>query len=241
MDHVEKTSWKNDRPGLTRGILKRARQILLTLLLMAALLFIPAGTFSWPMAWVYLAVYLTGVVINAIFLWRRNPELIAERAEKRPDTKKWDSRVTALATPLFFAMFIVCGLDRRFGWTTPLPLVVQLTALMLFLLGSALASWALVSNAYFAATVRIQKERGHRVVSSGPYRYIRHPGYSGWGLGFLVMPPLLGSLWGFIPAILNTIPFIVRKALEDRTLQDELEGYGDYARRVRYRLVPGIW
>lgn len=241
MDQVGKANGQNGGNGLTRGILKRARQILLTLLLMGVLLFVPAGTLSWPMAWVYLAVYLASVVINAIFLWRNNPELIAERAEKRPGTKKWDSRVTALATPLFFALFIVSGLDRRFGWTAPLPLAVQLTALLLYLLGSALASWALISNAYFATTVRIQKERGHQVVTGGPYRTIRHPGYCGWGIGFLVTPPMLGSLWALIPAVLNTIAFIIRTALEDRTLRAELEGYQEYARRVRYRLVPGIW
>lgn len=221
--------------------MKRARQILWTLLLMGALLFIPAGTLAWPMAWVYLAVYLVSVVINAIFLWRKNPELIAERAEKRPDTKKWDSRVTTLATPLFFAIFIISGLDRRFGWTTPLPLIAQLAASILFLLGSALASWALISNAYFATTVRIQKERGHQVISGGPYRYLRHPGYCGWSIGFLVTPPMLGSLWALVPAVLNTIAFIIRTALEDRTLHEELEGYQEYARQVRYRFLPGIW
>lgn len=231
----------NEQPDLTRGILKRGRQILFTLLLIGGLLFISAGTLDWPMAWVYLGVYVTGVVITSIALLRTNPGLIAERAERRPDTKKWDKTVTTLATPLFLAIYIVCGLDKRFGWTPPLPPAVQLAALFVYLLGSALAMWAMVSNAYFATTVRIQEERGHQVVTSGPYGFVRHPGYSGWGLGFLVTPPLLGSLWGLIPAVLNCLSFVIRTALEDRTLQEELAGYRDYARRVRYRLIPGIW
>jgi protein-S-isoprenylcysteine O-methyltransferase Ste14 len=230
-----------EKPNLAKGILKRARQILFTLLLIGGLLFISAGTLAWPMAWVYLGVYVAGVVVTSVALWRTNPELIAERAERRPDTKQWDKNVTLLATPLFFAIYIVCGLDKRFGWTPPLPPAVQLAALLLYLLGSGLAIWAMVTNAYFATTVRIQDERGHQVVSNGPYRIVRHPGYSGWGLGFLVTPPLLGSLWGLIPAGLNCVAFIIRTALEDRTLQDELAGYRDYAQKVRYRLVPGIW
>jgi protein-S-isoprenylcysteine O-methyltransferase Ste14 len=227
--------------GLTRGILKRGRQILFTLVLMSGLLFISAGTLDWLMAWVYLGVYVAGIAINSVILWRTNPELIAERAERRPDTKGWDKLFAVVAIPLFFAIYIVCGLDKRFGWTPPLPPAGQLAALFLYLLGSGLASWAMISNAYFVGTVRIQDERGHQVVSSGPYRFVRHPGYSGWGLGFLVLPPFLGTLWGLVPAGLNCIAFIVRTALEDRTLQDELPGYREYAQRVRYRLVPGIW
>ena len=230
-----------EKPDLNQGIMKRARQILFTLVLIGGLLFISAGTLAWPMAWVYLGIYLAGVLVTAVALWRANPELIAERAERRPDTKEWDKRVTTLATPLFIAIYIVCGLDRRFGWTPALPPVVQFSALGLYVLGSSLAIWAMVSNAYFATTVRIQEERDHQVVSSGPYRFVRHPGYSGWGLGFLVTPPLLGSFWGLIPAGLNCIAFIIRTALEDRTLQAELAGYQEYARQVRYRLVPGIW
>ena len=235
------TEQRREKSDLTRGVLKRGRQILITLVLIGGLLFVSAGTLAWPMAWVYLGVYVAGVVITSIALWRTNPELIVERAERRPDTKQWDKTITTLAIPLFFAIYIVCGLDKRFGWTPPLPPGVQLAALVFYLLGSGLAIWAMVSNAYFVTTVRIQDDRGHQVVSSGPYRIVRHPGYSGWGLGFLVTPPLLGSLWGVIPAGLNCVAFIIRTALEDRTLQAELAGYREYARRVRYRLVPGIW
>ncbi len=230
-----------ENPDLIRGILKRGRQILLTIVLMAGLLFISAGTLDWPMAWVYLGVYVASVAFTAFFLWRANPGLIAERAERRPDTKGWDRLFANVAIPLFFAIYIVCGLDKRFGWTPPLPLELQLAALFSYLLGSTLASWAMISNAFFVGTVRIQEERGHQVVSTGPYQFVRHPGYSGWGLGFLVTPPMLGSLWGVIPAGLNCVAFIIRTALEDRTLQDELPGYREYAQRVRYRLVPGIW
>ena len=109
------------------------------------------------------------------------------------------------------------------------------------MLGFGFGSWALVSNAFFATTVRIQDERGHTVVSDGPYQYVRHPGYAGWGLSWVVTPLMLGSLWALIPAGLGAIALVVRTALEDRMLKEELDGYQDYAQRVRYRLLPGVW
>lgn len=224
------------------GIEKRAIQLLIQILVMAALLFISAGSLDWVMAWVYLGIYVVGIAINSFILLRHNPELIAERAEVGPGTKGWDQVLSALYVfvsgigTLFFA-----GLDVRFGLSPDVQLLVQLIALVAVMLGFAVASWAMLSNAFFATTVRIQDERGHAVASGGPYRYVRHPGYAGWLLAGMATPLMLGSRWALIPAFLGGLLLIVRTALEDRTLQEELDGYQEYARRVRYRLLPGIW
>ncbi|NIN68361.1 MAG: hypothetical protein GTO63_27370 [Anaerolineae bacterium] len=138
-------------------------------------------------------------------------------------------------------MLLIAGLDLRWGWSPPLPLALRLAGLVVVVLGSATASWAMLSNAYFSTGVRIQEERGHRVVSKGPYRYVRHPGYSGFSLSNLGLPLMLGSAWALIPGGLLSSAMIIRTVLEDRTLHEELEGYEAYARKVRYRLIPGIW
>jgi protein-S-isoprenylcysteine O-methyltransferase Ste14 len=116
-----------------------------------------------------------------------------------------------------------------------------LISFVLVALGYALSSWAMLSNPFFSGTVRIQGERGHSVATAGPYHYVRHPGYSGWILANLTTPVALGSLWGLLPGLLVVLGFVVRTAMEDRTLQTELDGYKEYTQQVRYRLVPGIW
>ncbi len=139
------------------------------------------------------------------------------------------------------ARYILAGLDQRYGWTGGLPLAAQIAALILCALGYALVVWATATNAYFSQIVRIQSERGHKVVTDGPYRYVRHPAYAGAILYELATPILLASWWALIPSGLNVVMLILRTALEDRTLQAELAGYKGYAHHVRQRLVPGVW
>jgi protein-S-isoprenylcysteine O-methyltransferase Ste14 len=136
---------------------------------------------------------------------------------------------------------IVAGLDERFGWSPQTAPAIHLIGLTFFALGQGLFSWAMALNKYFSTLVRIQIDRGHTVATSGPYRYIRHPSYTGYIVSFLGMSLALGSLWALTPTGLIACLLVVRTALEDRTLQDELPGYKDYAERVRYRLLPGIW
>lgn len=238
-----KASLKQPNGGaeLRAGMLKRARQLVIQTLFIGAILFLSAGTFRWPGAWAYLAVYVIGIVINALILLRVNPEVIAERARVRKETKGWDRTMTKAILVCTIAMFVVAGLDWRFAWPPTVPLWLWLVALVLLILGSALSSWAMISNTYFATTVSIQEDRGHTVVSGGPYRYVRHPAYSGWILSNLVTPLVLATLWAIIPAALVAVGFIIRTALEDKTLLAELDGYKTYAGRVRYRLVPGMW
>ena len=231
-----------DEPtDLTSKILKRMLQVIITGLLMAVVLFISAGRLDWVWSWVYIGTYFIGIAINALVILPRNPEMIAERAEIKEDAKGWDKTLGILIAIPTLGMLIVAGLDVRFGWSAPLPVAVHLIALAIGALGSALFSWALASNAYFSRVVRLQMDRGHTVATGGPYRHVRHPGYAAMVISSLATPPMLGSLWALIPAGLIACLYVVRTALEDKTLQAELAGYQDYARQVRYRLVPGAW
>ncbi len=135
----------------------------------------------------------------------------------------------------------MAGLDFRFSWSLHIPPVIQSLALIGVVLGYVLGGWAMVVNKFFSAVVRIQKERNQTVISDGPYKFVRHPGYTGAILALLSMPIMLGSLWALLPAGFIASLTIVRTFLEDKTLQEKLEGYKEYAKKVKYRLLPGVW
>lgn len=213
-------------------------------LLIPLVLFLSAGRIDWWQAWMYTVLTVVVSLVSRYILFLNNPELIAERARftQSEGIKDWDKGIVvliAIVGPLAF--MITAGLDKRYGWSPEVALPVQLVALVVFLLGYAFSTSALMVNKYFSSVVRIQTERGQTVVMSGPYRLVRHPGYSGGLVAWLVSPILLGALWSFVPAVLVIVLYIVRTALEDRTLQNELPGYKEYAGRVRYRLLPGVW
>ena len=232
-----------DNDEVTLGIRKRAVQLGTQFLVLAAILFLSSGRLDWWFAWAYLGIFVAGVAVNSFVLLRIDPELIAERSKQiTPETKQWDkilATVWGLMTGI--VSLLVAGLDLRFGWPPQIPLTVQLIALLFHMFGSAFSGWALISNAFFASTVRVQADRGHTVASSGPYGIVRHPGYAGWMVSNIAVVLMLGSLWALIPAIVAVLALIGRTALEDRTLRQELPGYEEYAQRVRYRLAPGIW
>jgi protein-S-isoprenylcysteine O-methyltransferase Ste14 len=232
---VEPSKTESD---LDRAVLKRMLQVVIQFLVIGAILFITAGHLDWLWMWAYIALGIAILLVNA---WVLPPELIAERGRAKGNVKRWDRVLTSISIFPTFGMFIVSGLDERFGWSPQLAPAVHIGALVGLALGQGLFTWAMVSNVYFSTAVRIQMERGHSVATGGPYRYIRHPGYSGYIVSTLATPLILGSLWGLIPASITGCLFVLRTALEDRTLQEELDGYQDYARQVRYRLVPGIW
>jgi protein-S-isoprenylcysteine O-methyltransferase Ste14 len=230
------------KSDITRGVLKRFLQVVFVMLLQAAVLFISAGRLDWVMAWVLLGVNFVSVVINGIILLRKDPALIAERAQIKEDAKQWDpplAGIVSLVGPL--SIWLVAGLNQRFGWTPGPGFAIQLVALLFLLLGYFVWGWAMVANRFFSGLVRIQKERGHTAISTGPYRLVRHPGYAGLVVFTLATSLVLGSIWALIPAVLTVITAIVRTALEDRTLIEELDGYREYAKQVRHRLLPGIW
>jgi protein-S-isoprenylcysteine O-methyltransferase Ste14 len=136
---------------------------------------------------------------------------------------------------------VVAWFDKLYGWTIPFPAWAKITALVILILGYLVGTWALLENKFFSGVVRIQKDRGHTVIASGPYAWLRHPGYAGSLWVFFAIPILLDSVWAFIPAVFFALVLIVRTALEDRTLQAELPGYREFAQKTRYRLIPGIW
>jgi len=225
------------RGGLLAGL---ARLFAMTVVY-GLVLFFCAGTVTWPAAWVYLAVMI-GVLADYTVIIRRHPDLIAERQKPPSDAKRWDKPlVTVIAVIGPIALAIVCGLDRRFHWSPPIPAWWKAAGLLLVASGGVLTNWAVSVNRFFSALVRIQLDRGHHVVDEGPYRFVRHPGY----LGSLIHMPgvalALGSLRGLVLVAAVIIVMIVRTALEDRTLRAELEGYAEYTRKVRYRLLPGVW
>lgn len=177
-------------------------RIVLYILFVAAILFVSAGRLDWPIAWVFLGVYTAIIVIALIFV---DPELIKERSRIGPGAKKWDLVIAGLGIVFLFpATFIIAGLDAgRFNWSPPFPIWVQLLALLVFVMGSAIQSWAMVTNKFYSTIVRIQKERGHYVVTGGPYRYVRHPGYTGALMVSIALPLVFGSLWALIPALIG--------------------------------------
>ena len=218
--------------------------------LVVVYLFIPlvllvcGGDFGWWQAWGYSPLIVAAGIGGRILAERRHPGLLAERQslEKAQNAKAWDKVLAPLmALSVSFPPVIVAGLDHRFGWSPIFPLWLIVLGFLLISLGYAFAAWALIENRFFSSVVRIQVDRGHVVCDSGPYRIVRHPGYAG---NLLALPGIvlaLSSMWTLIPAAVALIIAVIRTALEDQTLQDELPGYSDYARRVRYRLIPGIY
>jgi protein-S-isoprenylcysteine O-methyltransferase Ste14 len=238
MDANTSANSPNEQSGMKSKILKRIIQVVFQFLVIMAILLISAGRLSWLWAWVYFGMGVGILAINTLIL---SPELIAERGQPRENVKNWDRVLTVLIIFPTLGMPIVIGLDERFGWSPDLDSAIHIAGLAFTTLGQLLFSWAMVSNKFFSTAVRIQMDRDHAVATAGPYRYVRHPGYVGMVISLLATPLLLGSLWALIPAGLTACLYILRTALEDRTLQDELDGYKDYARRVCYRLLPGIW
>jgi protein-S-isoprenylcysteine O-methyltransferase Ste14 len=225
---------------IRQGVLRRARQLVIQNLLIGGILFLGSGRLEWVWAWLYLGFSVLQILVNFIFMWRISPELIVERAEGSERTKPWDRTIAPIAALLWLAIFLVAALDERWNWST-VPLWVNLLGFAFQTIGAFLVSWAMLTNAYFSTGIRVQDDRGHKVVTEGPYRFVRHPGYLAMGIVGWSQALLFGSLWALVPAILAMGPMIVRTALEDRTLQEELEGYREYTQNVRYRLLPGVW
>jgi protein-S-isoprenylcysteine O-methyltransferase Ste14 len=224
-------------------IVKRLVQIGLLVLIQAVTLFGSAWRLNWVEGWAYLGLYLAFIALNAVLMLSKpgGVELVKERSQIKENAKGWDKRIGLLIGLFGPGMLLVAGLDDRRSWSPHLSVVVQAAAFVFVALGDVLFAWAMASNQFFSSVVRIQQDRGHIVQTGGPYRFVRHPGYLGMIVPTLATPLALGSLWAFIPAGLLTVVMIVRTALEDKTLQDELAGYKEYAQRTCYRLLPGVW
>jgi protein-S-isoprenylcysteine O-methyltransferase Ste14 len=234
-----------DQPTQTRKINSRTIiSVLFYLLYTPLVLFLSSGQLDWWMAWVYSIVGVALSIGSRVLMAHRHPDLVAERASYRDaeGAKEWDRKLVPLVAQIGpFLILVVAGLDKRFAWTQPFPLWISLAALVIALSGFGFSAWALIENRYFSSIVRIQTERGHTVCSSGPYRFIRHPGYAGGLIWYLMTPLILGSLWAYIPTVFVVALTVLRTSLEDKTLLSELPGYPAYANQTRYRLIPGIW
>jgi len=222
------------------------RAILLMLFFIVVIPFLPlliSRQWDWWEAWVYAIIGILGFAISRVLAARRHPDLLAERARflQHEDAKPWDKYLSPLVGLGGGLIPLVAGLDALFDLSPPFSLPVKILALVIILAGYALGSYALIENRFFSGMVRIQTDRGHQVVSNGPYRWVRHPGYAGALLTYLATPFFLDSKWAFLPVVFISIVLVIRTNLEDKVLQNELEGYRDYARRVRYRLLSGVW
>jgi len=207
---------------------------------LGGLVFVLARRLDWTLGWIYVGLIVTTLAINLACLLRWNPELIRRRMRFGKGTKTWDIAWLVLFAPVMIAIFAVAVLEARDGgWGA--PGAAWLLGLAIFAPGWALATWSMVVNPFFEKTVRIQTDHGHRVIDTGPYAFVRHPGYVGFSSWILSTPLLLGSARAFVPALLAVTWLVIRTALEDHTLQAELAGYAEYTARVRFRLIPGIW
>jgi protein-S-isoprenylcysteine O-methyltransferase Ste14 len=206
-----------------------------------AALFLPAGRLDWWAGWAFLIAFFGATIILSLWMRRRDPALMEERSRTAENVKSWDKVIMGVYTVLLFVMLMVAGLDAgRFG-LSDMPAALRALGWLGLLTAYALVWWVMASNPFLSEMVRIQDERGHVVVTTGPYNYVRHPMYVGTITALSTIPLVLGSYWALIPAMLIDILFVVRTAMEDRTLKAELPGYREYASRIRYRLIPGIW
>lgn len=225
-----------------RGQVKTLYQGLILVAWWLLSLFGSAGQLTWTRGWICTVLYLGGLFACRTFVAKLNPGLLDERQTAiRKDTKPFDKIFLRFLLTFMIAEPVLAGLDAvRFHWA-PMPLWTLYPGVAFLLISATWITWVLVRNPHAESSVRIQKERDHTVVSSGPYRFVRHPMYVGLILLHVSIALVLGSMWTLALAALITILFLWRTALEDRTLRRELLGYEEYTRITRYRLMPGIW
>ena len=212
--------------------------------LIPLILFLCSGDIDWWQGWLYALLILCAGIGGRVWAEQRHPGITSERQNKTSfkNAKSWDKVLAPLmAVSLVFPMVIVAGLDHRYHWSPEFPLWLIVVGFILILFGYTFASWALAENRFFSGVVRIQTDRGHAVCDSGPYQFVRHPGYAGNILPLFGIVLGLGSIWTLIPAVVALIITVIRTKLEDQVLHEELQGYREYAKRVRFRLIPGIF
>jgi protein-S-isoprenylcysteine O-methyltransferase Ste14 len=215
---------------------------ILTPLVIIAFVFLVAGRLDYWQGWGYNILNTFFLVLTAAVLAHR-PDIIKERLKPGEGMKSWDRIYFLVSTPMYFLMIIIAGVDvgRGLGWSPMLPFFVYLLGYGVYILGQSLLLWSKRTNRFFSSVVRLQTERNQQVCQEGPYRFLRHPGYLAGILFTITTPIVLGSLWALIPAMVAVISLIVRTSLEDATLMKELVGYNQYAKKVRYRLLPKVW
>jgi protein-S-isoprenylcysteine O-methyltransferase Ste14 len=223
-----------------RLIIPTLKSLVVGVAALGLLLLLPAGTLDYWQAWALIAVFVLGSNAIGIYLGIRDPELLERRKQAGPKAETRPAQkiiITVLIVGLI-GMLVLSALDRRFGWSE-VPAPVSLAGDILAALGLYITFLVVKENTFSAANIKVFK--GQKVISTGPYALVRHPMYTGTLLFTLASPPALGSWWGFLPALLVMPMLVWRIVDEEKLLSAELPGYADYARRVRYRLVPFIW
>ena len=241
MEHTPQLKNSAGKPGKNNRFAFKTAIAVVIITLLIALFFALAGRLDWLRGWAYVLLVTTGQSIISLYIWRRNPELLIRRSEFGVGTKGWDKVLLGLLGVTYYTELTVAALDERFQWSG-MSWWLWPVGCVLYILFVVILTWTMTVNPFFESTVRIQSDQSHRVVDTGPYRFVRHPGYLTIILGLILATPLLlGSWWAFIPALLSTACLVIRTALEDRLLRRELSGYAAYAQRVRHRLLPGVW
>jgi protein-S-isoprenylcysteine O-methyltransferase Ste14 len=206
-----------------------------------AVLFLSAGTLAWQRGWLFVGVMVVAGTALTVYVGRVNPEIYEARSRFRKGTKRWDAILIGCLIPAMIAIFVVAALDDgRFHWRG-VPWWIVAVGYGAFLVGLGWTAWAEAVNKFFEPTVRLQTDRGHTVIDTGPYAIVRHPGYAAAILMFTGIALSLGSWWALIPAGISAALLILRTRWEDQTLQAELPGYREYAQRVRYKMIPKVW
>ena len=224
------------------SVLRVYGQWIVVTAMVAVVLFASAGRVDVPMFWAYFVVHSGAQLAISLLVFRRNRDLLEERQRPGQGAKAWDRVILRIYFLLTLALFVAAGLDvGRFYWSDTVPLWGQIVALVGFALSFAFNIWAMVVNDFYSRIVRIQRDRDQYVVTDGPYRFVRHPSYIGSILSWVCAALALGSWLALVPVVLIAATLTVRTALEDRALQEELADYKEYAQRVRYRLLPGVW
>lgn len=196
---------------------------------------------GWKQGLLYMALFLAMVPANLFVIRKYNPGLLRERMKKDRPTEWWDKFVIRASVPVLLALYATAALDSVYYHWSSVPLPWAVTGCALMMLGTIPITWSMATNPFLERTIRHQEERGHHAITTGPYRYVRHPMYLGFFISVAGWPLVLGSLWAYIPAALVIGLFVMRTWFEDRLLQRVLSGYKEYARATRYRLLPGIW
>ncbi len=213
--------------------------------LFAVALLWPAGTWQWWEAWLLVGLWSVFGIFMTRYLLRHDPALLAERMKLLPLQKKqkvWDKVLMLLFFIAGIGLYLIPGFDVvRYEWSEPLPIWMRVLAMLVHLPGFLLLGWVMRENTYLSQVVKIDKDRGHQVVTTGPYALVRHPMYTVMIVLLFAVPVALGSRYALILAVFLTLLLIIRTYFEDRTLHAELEGYPEYAKQTRYRLIPGIW
>jgi protein-S-isoprenylcysteine O-methyltransferase Ste14 len=223
-----------------RVVGKALIQLVVTVAVIWVLLFASAGTIDWPRAWWFMAAFVVAILVAVALLYRMNPEIFAARSRIQPGTKLWDYIFITLVIGGMTLILPVAGFDKRFGGADA-PDWVVVVGYVLFVISFIGQTWPQAVNRHFEPGVRIQEDRGQTVIDTGPYAYVRHPGYISGSLLALSIALVLGSWWALVPVAVVIVGLAVRTVFEERTLRAELAGYIDYTQRVKWRWVPGVW